>query len=547
MANEPATKERSATDTPPDGVAPSGNGQQSPGSRENAEAKPADPRRRTIVWVVVIAFGVLALIYGVRYYGYSQTHVTTDDAYVTGNLVNVSPIISGTLSRLTVDEGDNVTKGELIAVLDDSGEIAGLHQAQAAYSAAESQVPQARTDLAYEQATTDAGIEKAQAALRTQQAKIGGALAQKTLTQATVSNQVTQAEQQVATSQALAAQSDAQSASQQEAVSASEQAVQTAQRAEAASRANVESAAATFHKDQADEQRYRRLLAQEAVTQEQYDVVQAASLSADAQLSQARDQADQAQSQIDQARVAVQQAVAQAVASRRAAEAAHRQVDVARAGLALAEANNSQNGIQQNNFLSNQSQGSEAQADLATAEAGRQQILLKQQQITTLQTQASQAQAVLANAQVQENDTRIYAPSDGEVVRKGVNVGAALSPGQTILTMTDGNNVWIEANYKETQMAGVKPGEKVEVTVDAYPGKIFLGHVESIDNATGASTALLPPDNATGNFTKVVQRIPVKIALDPAKSTDGSQYATAADIANLRQGMSANPTIALGQ
>jgi membrane fusion protein (multidrug efflux system) len=539
MANESAvtSRERPAPDAAPEG--PSTNGQQPGGAQQT----PADPRRRTVIGLIVAVLVVIALFYGVRYYQYSKTHVSTDDAYVTGNLVNVSPIISGTLSQLTVDEGDIVKKGQLIARLDDSGEQANLTQAQEAYKAALTQIPQAQTNLAYQQQSTSAAIQKAQAAIATQNAKSNAARAQVSLTQATVRNQVDQAGQQVATAEAQAAQADAQVGAAQQAVRSAQQGVRTAQHAAAAASANVGAARANFNKAQADVQRYQRLLSQQAVTQQQYDVAQAAFLTAQSQLSAAQAQAAQASSQVAQARVAVQQAQAQVVATQRAAAASHRQVDVTRAGLAIAQANNTQVGIQQSNYMSSQTQGSEAAADLANAQAGQKQVQLRRQQIATLQAQAQQAKAALANAQVQENDTYIKAPTDGEVVRKGVNVGAAMTPGQTIITMTAGNDVWVVANFKETQMKGVAPGESAEIEVDAFPGKIFKGKVESINQATGASTALLPPDNATGNFTKVVQRIPVRIKFVAASSGDGSQYATQDDINRLGQGMSVTATI----
>jgi membrane fusion protein (multidrug efflux system) len=118
-----------------------------------------------------------------------------------------------------------------------------------------------------------------------------------------------------------------------------------------------------------------------------------------------------------------------------------------------------------------------------------------------------------------------------------------MAPGTTIVTLTQKDRpLWIEANFKETQLAGVRGGEPVEIDVDAFPGKVFKGKVLSIFSATGASTALLPPDNATGNFTKVVQRIPVRIDLIPAEPGDG-QYASMVDIQNLRLGMSVTATI----
>jgi membrane fusion protein (multidrug efflux system) len=108
----------------------------------------------------------------------------------------------------------------------------------------------------------------------------------------------------------------------------------------------------------------------------------------------------------------------------------------------------------------------------------------------------------------------ITAPAPGQVSRKTVEVGQLVSPGQSLMSLVDERDVWVVANLKETQLDEVAVGQPVEVEVDAYRGHTFHGRVESIQGATGARFALLPPDNATGNFTKVVQRIPVRIVLD---------------------------------
>jgi len=155
-----------------------------------------------------------------------------------------------------------------------------------------------------------------------------------------------------------------------------------------------------------------------------------------------------------------------------------------------------------------------------------------------------QARAAMRNAKVTLNYTSIYAPCDGIVVKKATNVGAAISPGQTLVTITQGNHMWVSANFKETQLTHVRPGQRVEVEVDSFPNKVFEGTVDSINRATGAATALLPPDNATGNFTKVVQRIPVKIEF--AATNRGGRYASQEDVDALRQGMSVSATIDTG-
>ncbi len=109
--------------------------------------------------------------------------------------------------------------------------------------------------------------------------------------------------------------------------------------------------------------------------------------------------------------------------------------------------------------------------------------------------------------------TNIVAPTSGRIGRKTVEVGQRVQPGSPLMAIV-GNDYWVTANFKETQMEDIKPGEKVEVELDAFPHHKFVGRVDSISPASGSQFALLPPDNATGNFTKVVQRIPVKITLD---------------------------------
>src|SRR2546430_6950042 len=129
--------------------------------------------------------------------------------------------------------------------------------------------------------------------------------------------------------------------------------------------------------------------------------------------------------------------------------------------------------------------------------------------------------------------TRITAPAEGVVSKKTVEVGQLVQPGQPPMSLVPLGDVWVTANLKETQTADLSPGDPADFTVDAYPGRHFSGHVESLSPATGAKFSLLPPDNATGNFTKVVQRIPVRIRLDGKN-----------DAAHpLRPGMSVNVTI----
>ena len=117
---------------------------------------------------------------------------------------------------------------------------------------------------------------------------------------------------------------------------------------------------------------------------------------------------------------------------------------------------------------------------------------------------------LVANARLQLGYAVLTAPANGVVARRAVEVGALVQPGQTLMSLLPTDTVWVTANLKETEIEAVTPGDAAEFSVDAYRDQTFHGHVESISPATGARFALLPPDNATGNFTKVVQRVPVQ-------------------------------------
>ncbi len=186
------------------------------------------------------------------------------------------------------------------------------------------------------------------------------------------------------------------------------------------------------------------------------------------------------------------------------------QLDAAQATAAVAHAN----------LLAAERQAAAAGGTVNTAEAGV--------RVANARTLASRAAA--ANAQLQLDYTRITAPASGEVSRKQVEVGQLVAPGQPLLSIVADTGVWVTANFKETQLAKIRPGQPVEFEIDAYGGCVGEGKVASVSGATGAKFALLPPDNATGNFTKVVQRVPVRIAV--TKPCAGNRP--------LRPGLSAN-------
>ncbi len=216
-------------------------------------------------------------------------------------------------------------------------------------------------------------------------------------------------------------------------------------------------------------------------------------------------------------------AVAAAAAGRAAVDSARAQVREAEAGVPVAESRLAQarTGEQQ------------ATAAVRSARTVPDQVTAIRARATSAQARVDQARATLAQAELNLQYTTITAATDGIIAKKSVNPGQVIQPGQPLFAIVRVDDVWVTANFKETQLANMRPGQRVTLDVDAYGGREFSGTVDSIAAATGARFSLLPPENATGNFVKVVQRIPVKIVLDAGQ--DGG--------AVLRPGMSVTPTV----
>ncbi len=174
-----------------------------------------------------------------------------------------------------------------------------------------------------------------------------------------------------------------------------------------------------------------------------------------------------------------------------------------------------------------------ATAAEAQLEAALEQVVAAGAGVRGAESRVVAAKAARDQAALQLSYALITAPEQGVVTRKSVEVGQYVQAGQPLMSVVPLHNVWVVANLKETEMRDILPANKVEITVDSYPGKKYRGHVESLSPATGAKFSLLPPDNATGNFTKVVQRIPVRIRLDEPNDP----------VRPLRPGMSVRVTI----
>jgi membrane fusion protein (multidrug efflux system) len=254
-----------------------------------------------------------------------------------------------------------------------------------------------------------------------------------------------------------------------------------------------------------------------AGAQQQYDAAKAQLVQAEAndvkaqndlvRYKQLVDKQEVSQQQYDQALAAARASAATVASAAASASAAEQQIHQARARLLQAEAN------------------------WRASQTGPQQVAVSQARARSAIATVAQKRAALEQAELNLQYTKLMAPVDG-VVMKNAEIGMNVQPGQQLFTIVPLNEVWFTANFKETQLKYMRPGQAAKLHVDAN-GRDYKGHVDSIAGSSGARTSLLPPENATGNSVKVVQRVPVKIVLEPGENSD--HY--------LRLGMSVEPNV----
>jgi membrane fusion protein (multidrug efflux system) len=249
-------------------------------------------------------------------------------------------------------------------------------------------------------------------------------------------------------------------------VAGAQAAIATTQKQADAARAQLQAAEANNTRAQADLVRYRALVAKDEVSQQIYD------------------QADAA------------------------AKANAATVESARADVAAAE----------QQVMQAQSRVAQAQAALAYSHTGPQQVEVSRARARAAVAEVQQKKAALDQAELNLQYCTVVAPVSG-LVSKNVEVGMNVQPGQTLVSVVPLDDIWITANFKETELANMRPGQRVTISVDAF-SREYNGKVDSIAGASGARFSLLPPENATGNYVKVVQRVPVKIVLDPGENKD---------------------------
>lgn len=374
---------------------------------------------------------VLALGAGLgagQYWMHAISVEETDDAYITGHIHKLSSRVSGTVTRLLVDDNDHVKSGQLLIQIDPTDYKIKEETARAIASQATFKIDEIETDI---QAASKVAQARALEAVSSEaSAEAGVELAREQLAEARLGVKVASAQ--------------------------------------------VKQREAELTRCKADFERYSALVEDRAATKQSLERAKQDAEVAEANLLAARESHGQAVSRVKQAEKTLADAKSGVIRSK---------------------------------------------SDLANAAAAKIQLEKSKRNLKVQSAAAEEARRKFEDASTQLSYTKVAAPVTGKVGHRTVEVGQQIERGQALMSIVS-DEKWVVANFKETQLGKIRPGQEVDIKVDAFPGAHFKGKIDSISPASGAKFALLPPDNATGNFTKVVQRIPVKIIFDKASLKD---------------------------
>lgn len=374
------------------------------------------------IGAIVLTIGA---IFGLRWWQFQSSHVSTDNAQLKGHLSPISAKVPATVKQVLVNDGDYVKAGQTLVVLEDEDLDLKVQQAEANLAAAEAALRSARDTVNLTSQTNPTQVQQARSNLTAKLAAVSAA-------QATVNQALAQVE---------------------------------------TDRASVVQAETAVRKTQADLQRYQLLYSNGAISAQQLDTAQAAYDNAEAGLVAAQKTVAQDQAEVKNAQAELQSAQAEVEA---------------------------------------------AQGQVTERQIAGQTVTVQQDQQQQAEAQVKQAQAELRLARQQIAYTVIKAPISGYVGQITAQVGQKVQSEQPFMSIVplQTEEVEVDANFKETALGKLRIGEKAEVEVDAYPGETFQATIAGLSPATGSSFALLPPDNATGNFNKVVQWVPVRLVFD---------------------------------
>ncbi|EKE04612.1 MAG: Efflux transporter, RND family, MFP subunit [uncultured bacterium] len=374
---------------------------------------------RIIIVVILLTIGI---IFGIKHIIHASLYQSTDNAFIDGHIIQISPKVSGNIARIYVNDNQKVKKGDLLLEIDDRDYQVKVDQARAALAAAISNKKGARINVKLTDITSSANVKQASADVDFSRSSVQAAQEQVS---------VAQSKLEEAQAKVISAQADAKLAKQ-------------------------------------DLNRFQHLHNLGAVSKQQLDTVIANAQAYEAKLTAAE----------------------KAMASNKYT-----------LNHAKAQLQATYDGVNQ------------AMGRLQKADTVPENIAISQSQLEISDAEIRRLQAALKQTELNFTYTRIYAPESGYVTRKASENGAYIQPGQALMAIVP-DTVWITANFKETQLTHMKPGQPVNIKVDAYAHKLFKGHVDSVQYGTGARFSLLPPENAVGSYVKVVQRVPVKIVFD---------------------------------
>ncbi|PLX45557.1 MAG: HlyD family secretion protein [Deltaproteobacteria bacterium] len=427
------------------------------GSEAKGETTPKNGRRRKIVLltllVIIIAVGS---IWGIPYYRYMVSHESTDDAFLEGSVVYVSPRVSGHLSEVFVADNQWVEEGALLAKLEARDYEVALEAAKASLAAAEAKQSSSHLNVDLIKKTSNSGLSEAEASLSAADAAVEDARAQ----EGAMSSLRDQARATLNSAKAQLAKI----------------------------KSDIEAAEANHRRDLADMERTKELSSSGVVSDQVVDHSVAMEKVSAAQLESVRGGLEVYSANLDAAQAAY--------------EVAEENLKRAKSQLAARIA-----------------QREQVSAKLSGAQSAPEQVAISRSEAKAAAAEIERAKAGVERAELNLSYTKIVAPVSGYVTRKSAEPGTAVQVGQPLLALVP-KEIWVIANFKETQLTDMSPNQPATIEVDAYPDLKLKAHVESIQRGTGARFSLLPPENATGNFIKVVQRVPVKLILDDPAIVD---------------------------
>jgi len=405
-----------------------------PGNGKNNTRNGNNNARNAVLLVIVVGAVIWGLVHWVRSWKYEST----DNAFIEGHVIEMSPRVPGIVARVLVHDNQEVKPGDLLVELDPRDYESRLAQAEAALEIAEAKVREAATNVELTSVTINAGVRQASSGVDS--AHSGAEAARNRLTQARAMVAEEEANRRQAQAEADAAEAEAKRA-------------------------------------QLDWERSRDAFAGNAISRQQLDLAEATARSSQANFEAKKKKTASVQAAVDQAR-----------ASEKAVQDALEQAKAMTSG---------------------------AVGKLAEVNVEPQRLRVSQSQLEMARAEVKRLKALAEQAGLDLSYTRICAPEGGRVTRKSVEAGAFVQVGWPLMAIVP-KEVWVVANFKETQLTRMRPGQPVEIRVDAYGEMRLKGHVDSIQSGAGARFSLFPPENATGNFVKLVQRVPVKIVFDTA-------------------------------